>query len=725
MNRTVVTHSLITALLCAACAPRSEPRNPTASAPAATVDPGLPALQQAIAARLADEPGEYGVVVLDVQSGRRAVWNDRLVLHAASTMKVPVLYELFRQADAGLLRMDSLVEVRNRFRSIADSSHYYALSVSDDSESDLYERVGQRLPLRELARRMIVRSSNLATNNLIDIAGPANVRRTLERLGAGGMDVRRGVEDGPAFRAGLNNTTDAAGYARVLASLARCELLSAASCADAVRIMAEQEHSDMLPGGLPAGTRFAHKTGWITGIQHDGGIVYPEGTPPFVIVLLSRGAASQDAARRAAADVARLAWAALGTDGSARLKVPPATKALLALHDRYRLPAFVEPRLAHDELRGTLEPVLRGAAHLVREPVGRSAEGRSIEAIRFGEGPVPVLLWSQMHGDETTATRALADLLNYLAHEPDSERARRWRERLTVVMVPMLNPDGAERYQRRNLFGIDVNRDARGRVTPEGAILKALQERYRPDYGFNLHDQNPRTRVGESSRLAAISLLAPPPDGSGRLTTRWQNAQRLATHMGRVLEPLTGGHITRYDDSFNPRAFGDLMAQWDVGTILLESGGWAADPAKRWLRTANFVALVTALDAIADQAHATADVEWYRKLPENGRAVNDLLVRGGRIVLAGGAEYRADIAIDGEGTDARVADVGDLLGAEARDTVPADGLQILVLDADGAPAVSLQVGEPAHLAIHGPGGAGALRYRIEGAQVRQLAAPRN
>ena len=726
MNHPVLLRGLLAAISLASCAPRAEVARPAASpAGAPTVEPDLAPLQRAVAARLAREQGEYGVVILDVRTGRRASHNERLVLHAASTMKVPVLYELYRQVDAGLLRLEDPVAVRNRFRSIADSSHFYSLDVADDSESDLYARVGQTLPLRELARRMIVRSSNLAANNLIELLGPLNVQHTVERLGGTGMSVRRGVEDGPAFAAGLNNTTDAAGYARLLAGLARCELLTAASCDDALRILGEQEFDDMIPAGLPAGTRFAHKTGWITGIQHDGGIVLPEGAPPFVIVVLSRGASDRDAARRAGADIGRLAWDALGPEGTLRLALPARTAALLELYERHRLPAFVEPRLAHDELWQTLDPILRGAPHLVREPLGKSAEGRAIELIRYGRGSTPVLLWSQMHGDETTATRALADLLGYLAREPDSDRAREWREQLTVLMVPMLNPDGAERHQRRSLFGIDINRDARGRVTPEGAILKSLQERYRPAYGFNLHDQNPRTRVGESDRLAAISLLAPPPDGSGRMTPRWEAAQRLTDRLGRALEPLVGGHITRYDDSFNPRAFGDLMAQWGVGTVLIESGGWGDDPTKRWLRAVNFVALVEALDAIAAGAERTGTPAWYRRLPENGRAVHDLLIREGTVVLAGGATYRADVAIDWNGGDGEVVDVGDLTASAARDTIDANGRYLHARGDDGSAATILRVGRPARLTVQAGVSAGSeVLFEITGGRVRQLAAPR-
>ena len=683
---------LLLALLAAACATHA-PRAPEPPPPAAPeFAPDLAPLQRALVQRVAAEPGDYGIVVLDVQSGRSAAVNGRMPMHAASTMKVPVLYELYRQAAVGERSLDAPVEVRNWFRSIADTAAWYSLAAEDDSEAELYGQVGQQISVRELARRMIVRSSNLATNNLIELAGAERVRALMTRLGARGTDVRRGVEDGPAFRAGLNNTTDAEGLARVLASLARCELLTQELCADAIGILAQQEFNDLIPRGLPAGTRFAHKTGWITGIQHDAGIVFPAfGTPPFVIVVLTRSPADTAAPGRVAADVARLAWDALGNGGTLRPHWATDLTESLELHERYRVPEFVEPRLAAAELWRVLQPIVARGGFTMEE-LGRSAEGRPLRLIHASGGPVPVLLWSQMHGDETTASRALADLLNYMASEPQSARVRRWRERLQLLVLPMLNPDGAERNTRRNAFGIDVNRDARVLATLEARALKAVQEKYRPQYGFNLHDQNPRTRVGASDRLAAISLLAPPPDGSGRPDGQWQRAQRLIAHFGPRIEPLVAGHITRYDDSFNPRAFGDLMSSWGVSTVLIESGGWGADPVKRWLRAVNFTALAQALDAIALDAHAGSDIGWYRALPENGRSVNDLLVRSGQVALAGQAPYPADLSLDLDDDGYQLVDAGDLQGVAARDTIDASGLLIQPVDTAGAPLRALLIG---------------------------------
>src|SRR5690606_2430676 len=281
----------------------------------------------------------------------------------------------------------------------------------------------------------------------------------------------------------------------------------------------------MIPAGLPAGTRVAHKTGWITRIHHDGGIVYPPGRAPYVLVVLTRGFRAQEHSARVGADVSRMVWESLVGAAGPRVAAGPreweapttvsdAAAGLLALHERHRLPALPERTFKHAEYWGEVGPVVDGAPGLTREEIGRSAEGRPLYLVRFGNGPTTVLLWSQMHGDESTASMALADIFSLFASAPAEPRVRALAERLTILFIPMLNPDGVERFQRRNAQGIDVNRDARTLATPEGRALKAVRDRYRPAFGFNLHDQNVRTRVGRTDRLAAIALLAPPPDGT-------------------------------------------------------------------------------------------------------------------------------------------------------------------------------------------------------------------
>lgn len=377
-----------------------------------------------------------------------------------------------------------------------------------------------------------------------------------------------------------------------------------------------------------------------------------------------------------------------------------------ALHDRYRLAALTSRRFTHEQFWDAVGPLVDSSARIERAEIGKSAEGRPLYVLRYGTGPTRVLLWSQMHGDESTATMALADLFRFFA-EAEHEQARRLRERLSIWFLPMLNPDGAARFQRRNAQGIDVNRDARALVTPEARALKAAHERFRPDFGFNLHDQNVRTRVAGTDRLAAISLLAPPLDAAGSDTDVRLRAKHVAVVVRRAIEPLVGSHVSRYDDTFNPRAFGDLMQQWGTSTVLIESGGWREDPEKQFLRKVNFVAIVAALDAIATGEYARADVAAYEELLENGQAVNDLLVLGGTVVVPGLEPYRADLAIDFAQPLARrggrIAEIGDLADSDGRDTLDARGLflhPIASALSNGPNArVSLGVGAPADFTI--------------------------
>lgn len=272
------------------------------------------ALASDLRSRTREAPGEVSVAVVDLATDRRLGIRDTVVMHAASTMKVPVLLELWRQAAPGggsRLSLDDPVEVRNAFTSIADGSSY-TLSPDDDSDPGLYERTGQRLPIRELARRMIARSSNLATNLLIELVTPDSVRATLRELDAAGMRVLRGVEDIPAYRRGMNNTTTARAYARVLEALARCEGVDAAGCREMLAILEAQEFRDRIPAGVPEGVRVANKTGWITEIDHDGAVIFPPGRPPYVLVVLTRGIADTVASREVIREVSGRVWETLG-----------------------------------------------------------------------------------------------------------------------------------------------------------------------------------------------------------------------------------------------------------------------------------------------------------------------------------------------------------------------------------------------------------------------------
>lgn len=410
---------------------------------------------------------------------------------------------------------------------------------------------------------------------------------------------------------------------------------------------------------------------------------------------------------------------------------PPSGQALAALQVRYQVAGLDRRDFTHAQFWAAVGRMIDAAPNMERRMVGRSALARPIYAVRYGHGPTRVLLWSQMHGNESTATMALADIFHLLAEAPNDPLARRLADRLTVLCVPMLNPDGAQRFERRNAQGIDINRDARALATPEARVLKGLQATFRPDFGFNLHDQNVRTRVGAGDRLAAIALLAPAYDSTNTLNGTRTRALHVAAVVLDAVNSFVAGHVTRYDDTFNPRAFGDLMQHWGVSTVLIESGGWRNDPEKQYLRRVNFVALLTALDAIATGSYAAADPARYLALPFNGRSVQDLLVLGGTVVAPGLPPYRADLVVDYDRPlrrrGGRIVDVGDLSRTGARDTLDIAGLYIHLPGGDsGDPAgPHIEPGEtPATFDVRrGPESDSPLVWRVQdGAPLRAPAA---
>lgn len=287
-------------LLCAtlSCAP----------APAVPSPEPTPTLETRLAQRIRQVPGaEAAVWIEDLGTGATFAVAETVTYHPASTMKLPVMVALVRAAEAGALALDDRVILENRFRSIVDGSPY-ALIREEDSDPALYDRVGAPISFRELNHRMIVRSSNLATNALIERLGADAVTRVALALGAEGVIVRRGVEDAKAFAAGRNNATTARGLGRLLAAIERGTAASATGTALLRTTLLAQEFNDEIPAGLPAGTPVAHKTGWITGQTHDAAIVYPPGRAPFVLVVLTRGIPDRATAQRLIADLAGLAW---------------------------------------------------------------------------------------------------------------------------------------------------------------------------------------------------------------------------------------------------------------------------------------------------------------------------------------------------------------------------------------------------------------------------------
>jgi hypothetical protein len=359
------------------------------------------------------------------------------------------------------------------------------------------------------------------------------------------------------------------------------------------------------------------------------------------------------------------------------------------------------------ELTAALEALAAKHAGRVRlEEAGRSVEGRPIHLLTVGAGERRVLLWSQMHGDEPSATPALVDLADHLLSEPDG---RRVLDGLTLLMVPMLNPDGAERATRRNAQGIDVNRDALSLATPEGRLLKAIRDRHQPILGFNLHDQDRRTTIGDTGRLATIALLGVAGDAQGTMTEGRARAKRAASAVVAALRPLIGASIARYDEDWSPRAFGDNITAWGTPVVLVESGGYAGPLTD--LTRLNFVALASVLAELAADDLAGHDPALYEGLTRNREdAFADVVVRGGRIAQGMAAPYRADIAFDVRASHRRAWGCDQPVGRAA---------------AGDGPSRIVEIGDARFLAAgREVDAAGALLVPALAASVRGLAARR-
>lgn len=255
--------------------------------------------------------------------------------------------------------------------------------------------------------------------------------------------------------------------------------------------------------------------------------------------------------------------------------------------------------------------------------VGRSGQNREIFQLEWGKGPVKVFLWSQMHGDEPTATSALIDMFTILQKDRDKDWVKAMHDRLTIRAVPMLNPDGAETYLRRNAQGIDINRDARDLATPEARLLKSLRDTWSPEIGFNLHNQQALTTVGKTNKQASISFLVVFGDAEKTLTGGLERNKRIVVAMNQALSAYMPGHIARYGDEWTPTAFGDNFSAWGTPVILIETGALYGKD-EMFLVKMNFIAIMTAMKMLSDGSYTAFDPNDYQFIPPNssGRLMN-------------------------------------------------------------------------------------------------------
>lgn len=244
------------------------------------------------------------VAYKDLRSHKTLFIHEKEMMHAASTMKVPVMMEVFKQAATGQFQLTDSLLVKDEFHSIIDGS-LYAMDIGEDSDDILYSKIGHKMSLHDLVFHMITVSSNLATNILIEFVGAENVQRTMKSLGANDIQILRGVEDLRAYRAGKNNRTDAYDLLQILQAIAQKEFVSQQACEDMLEILFAQKYNTKIPAQLPKGTRVAHKTGSITKINHDCGIIYPADSPPYILVVLTKGYKNNKQSEKLIADISK------------------------------------------------------------------------------------------------------------------------------------------------------------------------------------------------------------------------------------------------------------------------------------------------------------------------------------------------------------------------------------------------------------------------------------
>jgi len=349
---------------------------------------------------------------------------------------------------------------------------------------------------------------------------------------------------------------------------------------------------------------------------------------------------------------------------------------------------YLEKSIAHQYLkREDIVPIienLKSEKLFEVSKLGESVEGREINLIKCGTGPVKILLWSQMHGNEPTATMALMDMFRFLTASDDFDEIRKTiLTNTTLYFVPMLNPDGAERFERRNALNIDLNRDALRLQSPEAIILKNIRDEIEADFGFNLHDQSTLYSAGVSSNQASISFLAPAYNWEKEVNDVRKNAMKVIVQMNKVLQQFIPNKVGKYNDTFEPRAFGDNIQKWGTSTILIETGGYPNDVEKQFLRKMNFIGILSSIKSIAEKTYEKESIDDYYAIPDNKRYLFDLIIRNAQVNFFNKL-YTVDIGINRtrryEGDDKTsqyqgyIAEFGDMSTFYGYDEFDANGM---------------------------------------------------
>ncbi|WP_179019424.1 M14 family metallopeptidase [Winogradskyella forsetii] len=292
-------------------------------------------------------------------------------------------------------------------------------------------------------------------------------------------------------------------------------------------------------------------------------------------------------------------------------------------------PAVKNPELSGRYITNShIEKCLEKLPHSRISTLGCSVEERPIYSLKYGNGPIKILLWSQMHGNESTSTKALFDCFNLF--ETENNLSKHILEHCTLVVIPMLNPDGAEKYTRLNANLVDLNRDAQDLSQPESRLLLQAYEDFRPDYCFNLHGQRTIFSAGETNTIATLSFLSPSQDEARSITANRKTAMAIIADINDLLQPEIPNGVGRYDDGFNLNCVGDTFQSFGVPTILYEAGHYANDYEREEVRRLMFIAILKGLDVIANGVN-DVNYDVYFNIPENAKCFYDVIIRNAKV----------------------------------------------------------------------------------------------
>jgi len=360
------------------------------------------------------------------------------------------------------------------------------------------------------------------------------------------------------------------------------------------------------------------------------------------------------------------------------------TNKLYDTYKQFKEPSLDKRRIKYNSIKPLVENYSENLIFKVQK-VGSSIEGRDLNLISIGSGEINVFLWSQMHGNEPTATQSIFDILNFLRSDGFDTEKGEILSNLTLHFLPMLNPDGAEKFARRNALGIDINRDALRLQSPEGKTLKRVRDSLNADFGFNLHDQSTYYNAERTEKPATISYLAPAYNYEKEINEVRANSMKIIISMNKVIQNYAPGQVGRYNDDFEPRAFGDNLQKWGTSTILIESGGFANDIEKQEIRKLNYVSILSAIYTIAKGDYREIDIKDYEKIPENDRKLFDLKIKNATYNLLG-KDYIIDLGINTFEVDTKnhtdfytigkIIDQGDLSTYYGYNTLEAKGYSI-------------------------------------------------